>query len=200
MRTTTAASAAVLVLALHVAGCGGGSFRVVPLDIPRTSAGNLVATTDGEPHVVPEHFRAKLDLHDEAGRLMARDDDDKNVVWVAEPFVEQAERDGWSDTRFVSEDVLEADFGRREARLAGQGARAGAPTAIGPHTTLWLRNHDGREVEVPLGAVESLDVDGKASPGSKAYWIVPVAIGGAAVLGVAIAAVAAYVDGMSNLR
>jgi hypothetical protein len=200
MQGSSAATLAALVLALHAAGCGGGSFQVLPVDIPRASPGNRVATTDGDFRVVPEHFKAELELNEHAGRLMVRDDDKKRAIWVAEPFIEQAERDGWSETSFAAENVLEADFGTPQARRVGFEAGTRPPVTIGPHTTLWLRNEDGREAEVPLGAVESLEIDGKQSPGTKAAWIVPVAVGGGLVLGVAIAVMAATFGGMGKMR
>lgn len=177
MRRAPLIGAALVTLALHATACGG-SFQVVPTDIPRAAAGNQVMTTDGEVRIMPERFEAELELDESRGRLMWRDDR-KHSIWIADAFVERAEQDGWDTTRFETEDILEADWGSPEARHAGERTSPRSDVPIGPHTTLWLRNHDGREAEVPLGAVQSLDVDGKASPGAKAAWIVPVALVGA---------------------
>ena len=175
----------MVALALHTAACGGGgSFRVSPVEIPKAAAGRPVTTLEGEVRDMPDRFDAELRVDERAGRMMSQDDDRKRVVWVAEPLVEQAEQQGWSTTRFETENILEADWGRPTQRLAAERTHPRAEAVVGPQTTLWLRNHDGREAEVPLGAVDSLAVKGKRS--SSKAWIVPVAVGGAVVVGAAL--------------
>jgi hypothetical protein len=185
-----------LVLGLAgLAGCGG-AIRVAPHDIPNVAPGRLVATTDGGGEVIPDRIEGTLVLREDAGRLMVRPEDDApQAVWVPDGARPWAEAAGWAELEQVEvagsvEAGVAAPGTARSSPLGRVGGPSAAPaTPPPPGSVLWIRDQRGRLVEVPLAAVDHLDLE-STQPLSSTTKVLLIAGGIVAVGAVAAIAVA----------
>ncbi|MEJ7729128.1 MAG: hypothetical protein WKG00_07930 [Polyangiaceae bacterium] len=151
--------AALVLVAVACPGCGT-SFRISPVDFARARQGT-VRTDEGQTVRMPARWSAEvhLDEKDDAHWMIppnARTPNGRRPVRaVLIPRVELGvvQQNGWSD------DDLEvgqhADVGP-SVHLVPPIAPLGIPWQLEPG--IWFVNEEGRRVELPLRAVESVEI------------------------------------------
>lgn len=177
-----------LLLALQI-GCAP-SFAIPPGQLPQLGRGT-VYTVDNEVEAVPEGWSATLVPREVDGaRLMVPAEGSPVQAWlVSDDRVKEAEEGGWTDRPIAFAYPLEGGIGAPGAFQHQLRGDAAPPPAPGQPQVLWVRDEKNRIVEVPLGAVERIEVKGRRGPGATVAIVAGSVAGGVLVIGLSVLAI-----------